>query len=513
MDSIDSIEINNDLVNQLDFCNFKVHRDTCKLNSSRVMSFSLFCANESNMLDWKDRYVFTQFRNFNHFLTLKNWEDVAIIHFIDKRIIDYKISYSQTILDFFNNIYTKYPNRYCIIIYDNCGEENSLIRQSKYFGTVVRFVPLIMKGLNSVYFRDAHSTIPCKTNSNKDYDNEWRMAWKNSDKKMWMYHSIYYKPKHVGYKSAAYAAAWAARRSLNEDRIWPIDLWNKTFGNVKDILDDSYGIDERIFLDVIKDYNYKGNSFFEDTFLVGAVHFIYLFLNPTNMLNFDTPFKTISQLKSIMNDTNDNIIKEKINDVIKYLNTKVLASDFFGYSYETFFSSITCMLYFITEFISLKYNKETNSSNDLLSSVSNITAKSPIMTLNDVWEFIEKIQKDLIQKFKLIDKTDPDISDFFNFINEKQFELIPPRYHIWEFLFTNLDIQDFSSILNAELAKKQEIGISKNNFVNEKCNFGKNLFIGNQFENNYILLSNKTLIDNLPQNHPFNQFNEPRSND
>jgi hypothetical protein len=76
---------------------------------------------------------------------------------------------------------------------------------------------------------------------------------------------------------------------MNQDTIFTLDEWEKTFGLIKKIdnsvwfKQESYGIDEKLFYIAMKYYRNTLNNknFIDDTYLVGITHFFYLFINPS----------------------------------------------------------------------------------------------------------------------------------------------------------------------------------------------------------------------------------------
>jgi hypothetical protein len=370
-------------------------------NKSEISKINKDGVDRDLIIEWYNRYPNTQYNKFIDFLNNKNWNDYNIIHFISKecsllpaiKFDNYKNNFvydiDNTISNMFLEINKIFPNRYKQYIYE-CPDflksieyefwnnEKKIVYKSKivtpYFGTLVRFLPLIMPNIDVVVFRDAHTTMP---NPNYNYDVEWKNFWiNNTNKKFWMYHWLNYNPVHADYKHAPFAATWAARKlNFSNTTIMTNEEWNLTFGDIKKIdnnvweYQEKYGIDERLFYKSINNYIDSENkkSFIENTYLVG--------------------FLTMDSIFSLNN--------------LLYENKTYLVQN----------SNKCNIINFIKEY-------------------SDMINRNPLdLTINEFFNLIESLQK--LNKLKESSSVD----DIFHNIITKQIYTIPTRWHIWNYLF------------------------------------------------------------------------------
>ena len=150
-------------------------------------------------------------------------------------------------------------------------------------GSIVRFFALQDPRFEIVLFRDAHSTLP---NRNYIYDRGWFDTWLTQNKKYWIYHGAFYNPPHFSGVKSGFAAAWGCRRSYDSDTIFTPTKYGEIFGFTNEDADlfykqTTYGVDERLLYRLYKDRNLV-----RDSYLVGIVHFLYLFKGQENPRNY-----------------------------------------------------------------------------------------------------------------------------------------------------------------------------------------------------------------------------------
>lgn len=371
-----------------DFCSFNRVQisgyGTDKINKSYLFSFSLFMgqkdkvySNPNELQNWINKYMFKQLDEFVFLLSNIDWKDYNIIHFVDYNM------FTQDLFTIFRDrlIHSQLllSNRYILYFY-NC----SAYSQYNFFGSLVRYFPLIMDNVEVVIFRDAHSTMP---NTKNQYDLEWKNTWLNKTvKKFWSYQSITYNPPHTYGNKAPYAAAWAARKLTGEGRILTGQQFNNFFDITKPFHDrpesGGYGIDERLFSLFMSSYKNTSNgaSFIDDSYIVGMIWLYYLFNSQLNPREF-----TI---------TNNNMLIRPLTSI----NT--------SYPY---LAESRCIIYYLL--------KEYALGLDTIA--------------DDAWSIIES-QQSPAQSSVLA----PNYRTYLDLIN-----LIPNRRFLWDFLFNvNLDV-------------------------------------------------------------------------
>jgi hypothetical protein len=329
-----------------------------KLRISKINKDGIF---KDLIIEWYIRYPITQYKKFKEFLNNNSWSNYSIIHFISKEcsllpsieynqlIQGYIYNRNSTISTLFLELNKLYPNRYKQYIYD-CPDfvkseeyefwnnEEKKIYKTKmvtpYFGTVVRFLPLIMPNINIVIFRDAHSTMP---NPKFNYDLEWKNFWiNNTKKKFWMYHWLNYNPQHADFKHVPLAATWGARKLSKNKTILTNDEWKLTFGNIKRInnntweYNEKYGIDERLFYKSINNYidSENNKSFIENTYLVGIVTMNsiissnkLMYENKTHLVQNSYKCDIINFIKEYSKMINRNPLDITVNEFFNFIET------------------------------------------------------------------------------------------------------------------------------------------------------------------------------------------------
>lgn len=286
------------------------------INTRKVFSFTLFLARPTSVFndtlssglekphtlrEWIRKYIVTQQQKFAQLLNDPNWSDFGIIWFIDAKLVRSRMKLDdsgQTIKQLVNKMTEEYPGRLAVL-----GFDCSNITDTVWYGSIVRFVPLVTGEFDVVIFRDAHSTIP---NPNNKYDRNWYETWYNLSgdefKKYWLYQMITYNPAHAKGEKVPFAATWSARAELTKDgELLPImspELWNGYFGDpdkdpgvyfpdfdtnqdVEQLAPGQYGIDERIFSQLIYE-----TEFLENSYIVGMTWLAFLFNSEANPRQF-----------------------------------------------------------------------------------------------------------------------------------------------------------------------------------------------------------------------------------
>lgn len=457
---------------------------------------------EPKIIEWYYKYGFKQYNKFLALLENKDWQDYCIVHFISPDVAtipfievnNSKYYYTNiNLLEYYcNTLLSKYRGRYFPLIY-KCNDfsiqkklivlkeqqlkiETLTLTKDPFFGSLVRFLPLIFPAVDVVLFRDAHQTMP---NNKNTYDLTWKNYWlNNTNKRFWMYTSIYYTPQHTNGEKTPFAATWGARKFKGEDSIFTIDQWVKTFGFLDTINNNSffkkegYGIDERMFYYVINNWiDYRDQSnFINNTYLIGITWIIYLFSHPSNIHEFgryNNPNATnITPSIETLKTTNPKIL----DDYIRPIN--------FMWTNTSYFNEIRCTLVYMIKFLS----------------------KTSIVTINSLWSIIEEKQRNLKNA-----NFDNSIDIFILF---KLYSMIPSRYHLWETLFDHdidetLEITTFLNNFSESLLRK------KLNIFNS-CDIVSKYFIGNDFDYNKYTDNIISILPNnipLPENHPLHNIN------
>ena len=488
---------------------------TVNSNYRQVFSFSLFITknimaefvsdlknNRSpslNVINWYIKYPLTQLQSFIRLFDNPNWQDYGIIHFLSSDLADlpiisrdsyqnvYYYNYGTSFSTMFRTEIEKI-NRYkysqylydCPNFYDKIETEVVSVSEQKikvrkvtsfYFGSLVRFLPLVLEGIDVVLFRDAHSTMP---NSSNNYDRQWHDTWlNNTDKRFWMYTSPWYNPPHADGEHVPFVATWGARTiNKTEKSIFSDLVWANTFGyldridNANWYKQEKYGIDERMFHYLFQYYKQYNKTFQMDCYFVGMTWIGYLFINPSN--------------------TNEYIRYENPNDpqkdkkpIVKDGNHVYLVPTSHGWGTQSIYSEIKCVLLFLLKQLAKEEHKPIEQ-----------------ITIDTFWKYVEQLQS-----LKLKDSVS---NTFFN----NSIELCPSRYHLWEYLFeTNFETSD-PLIPYVERFSRQ-LGYSKTFDISHSCDIVQKYFIGDVFDPSIFRYkhdedTNMDIPDNIivPVNHP-----------
>lgn len=448
------------------------------LNTRRIFSFSLFKSDHSsntgtsgqlgNSSAWAEKYALTQYNGFQELLSNPMWADFGIVWFLhDTLMSDSNIQADgMTVADMAMNIFNKFKNRVAIYVY-NCDE----ITQSPWFGTLVRYIPLITGGFEVVLFRDAHSSLP---NKNTPYDRQWFDTWMSLSgdefKQYWFYQMITYNPAHAGYNKVPFAGAWGARAASDDKNydypIISLELWNDYFFNPQQdwpvmVTDfdtkeqnvwlpavNSRGIDERILFKISQDTDFMDNAY-----IVGITWVVYLFKPEINPRDF-----------SIYYDKKIGTVGDSVFCLKK--NSIQAASAY------TYFPEARCILVYIAEIYGDGWQTR----------------------ICDLWDIIEKLQT-------------MQCSSRESLLLKQLAMLVPSKMHIWEQLFNVCASKSWCIQITNTL--EEVINANGGNSLNYKnmCNLVGDYLRGGKL--NYDqMINNKDLQDKqlhhitLPHDYP-----------
>ncbi len=352
------------------------------LNTRRIFSFSLFITKDiqdirRRMLknevisdtdkkkyqSWFDKYMNSQVLKFKELLDNPNWKDFGIVWFLEGTIKELFPDELKEVM----NIFKPYTGRIVLFRYVCTDVPNP------FYGSVIRYIPLTTGGFDIILFRDAHDTMP---NTKNNYDRDWLNTWLKTDKTFWLYQSIIYNPEHARGDRVPYAAAWGAQDREREKRpILSPQTWNEYFGNPsRDIQRGDYGIDERIFADLINNHT----EFIDESYIVGITWILYLFVPYANPRTFERVYN---------NQTNKWFLCKEQRGHSVYI--------------YTYFTEVRCVIYYIAEIYAQGLD-------------------TPIGTL---WDYIDWLQANLAEISK-------ENQLLFKLIN-----MAPSKAHLWEFLF------------------------------------------------------------------------------
>ena len=410
----------------------------------------------SGYVGWFHKYVAIQVDKFKTFLESSEWMEYDIIHFIDYFIINLPAPYlkdnkfyirkDRTILTFLRKELKKYKNRYAFLQY-KCNNfiNPETERHYNYFGSLVRFTALIIPEFDVVLFRDAHSTMP---NPNNSIDAIWRDHWlMGTNKKYWIYNMINYNPLHTLGERTMFAAAWGARKMEGERTIFPIDLWNSSFGYIKYIDQNDFftkathGIDERIILLLT-----RNKEFLDNSYIVGITWLFWLFFPQHNP-------RTLSRYKGDKQDK-EQIEVDEFNKIKLNVSEDGVPQNTKEYSIisgiQTYYKEIICTIKYINELLQERQKSKVN--------------------IDELWQYIEQYQEeecDDIMMCQLI---------------KKLTSIIPSRNHFWEYIF-DVDPKSsemFSMSLKEYLKSNKYFNTLKLDMDNI-CDVVRKYFVGGKF--------------------------------
>ncbi len=427
----------------------------------------------------------------------------------------------------------------------------SLTNSIGMIGSIIRFLTLQDPYFEIVLFRDAHSTLP---NRNYTYDREWYETWiYKTNKKFWTYHGVFYNPPHFAGLKSSFAATWGCRKMIGETSILLPENYKKIFGFDK--VDEeyfyhetSYGIDERLIYRLTKD-----PTFVEVTYLVGIVHFVYLIIGqddprkykvlenygpgevesvekgdltqmklnqfPTGILKgarvvFDEGFND-EELANKISQAGGKVGRSKIldkkdtvafiyNENLPFTTLYTAALDlklkvFTKQQFELYFFQNRKWLCREYNFIVPSYSFYVDLRCIVLHFIKFVVEYRNIsienVTLRDYFDVLDEVLRTPYFPNILVEQKLSNYS--IRLINS-----IPPRYHIWNFLF-NMEYNDNIPIL-------KYIEISAGNYINTStiCNINKYMWIGSDFNFDKYFFGNKMKTPipppeiTLPNNYP-----------
>lgn len=462
-----------------------------------------------NINSWYNRYGGTQYSKMKQLFMDNNWKEYGVIHFLSLETaflpwVEDGIYTNKTLSQHYLELNSQFPGKYKQYIYTcpnfqthtNITYWNHISRQKKnttittpYFGTLVRFLPLIIPGVDVVLFRDAHTTMP---NPYNNIDKRWCDYWLTTDKKFWMYHAPYYNPYHAYGEHVPFAATWGARRITNRT-ILTSKEWNDTFGNITHIdnknwyYKDSYGIDERMFYKSLSQYidSVNGKTFIENTYLVGMTHLFYLFLNPS----FPQDYSRFYENNSFINTTPTDLSKS-LGETINIHNNSVYTRNVkHWWVGRSMYNDIRCTLLSMLKEYSGKYGM-------------NITD----VKVNTFFNYIEHIQSEM--------------NTTGSYVERQMVYQLPSKYHIWEYIFDyDTHIVDKPMIPYLEEVSKGFEQESRGKPIMwdilNSCKLTTRMFIGDVFNlyPHYYFNSDDTRknlpnVNTLPEWHPLRNANK-----
>lgn len=497
-------------------------------NPKNAFSFSLFVSDKNvhaeiayecskgvsnvikpNITNWYNRYGGIQYSKMKQLFMDNNWKEYGVIHFLSLETaflpwVENGIYTNKTLSQHYLELNSQFPGRYKQYIYTcpnfqthtNITYWNHNLRQEKnttittpYFGTIVRFLPLIMQGVDIILFRDAHTTMP---NPYNNIDKKWCEYWLTTDRKFLMYHAPYYNPYHAYGEHVPFAATWGAKRK-NANTILTRKEWNLTFGDITHIDNknwyyrDSYGIDERMFYKSLMQYidSTNGKTFIENTYLIGITHLFYLFLNPS----FPQDFSRFYENNSFINTAPANLNKSLAETINVYNNSVYTRNVKHWWVGRSMYNDIRCTLLSI-----LKDYSDTHSIN-----IFDISCK-------DFFNYIERIQSDVNTNTSNVER--------------QMLYQLPSKYHIWEYIFD----YDTHIIDKAILPYLEEVSVGFEKESRGKpimwdilnsCKLTTRMFIDDEFNlyPHYYFNSDNTRkklpsINSLPEWHPLKNANK-----
>jgi hypothetical protein len=263
--------------------------------SRKVFSFSIFLTGQ-NTADWRGKYMVGQLNAIEGISRSNEWLDYGFIHFFElntlKSIFDLADAGDRENADIIKRVLMLMSTeRYRLFVY---SQPESL---SPYWGTVVRFLPMLMPEVDVVLFRDAHSTIPNSLEvpvPTRDgpmllnaLDRAWVTKWEQEPDKPYMFYTMAgYQPDHAMGFRRPLAGAWGAKKInglrliLGED-IFTTYLFNPKFAASAKGNNSVYGVDEQLLYNFITSPGIVGQSQF-----IGIVWLLYLFFPQTNLERF-----------------------------------------------------------------------------------------------------------------------------------------------------------------------------------------------------------------------------------
>lgn len=448
---------------------FATGDNSANIKTPNVFSFSLFATkkvadgfkkkDKSIIEGWMDGYCNKQLEKFEIFLNNDMWSDYCIIHFLDDAMGDL-IYKGVSIVDYITERMSQHRGRYVCIIY-SCNSAVSC--SSEYFGTVVRFTPLIMPDIDVVIFRDAHTTMP---NPKTDYDVRWKNTWMNkTDKKFWMYNMVDYNPDHNLGRPTMFAATWGARKIGREKVIFNKRMWDLFENGLIAVKSEKYGIDEKLLL-----YFVNRPNFLKDTYIVGITHTINILLPKVNKRQFQrlvVKGQTLDFFEEVKPKSMKQTWNVDIEDPEDLSDVENITS---------YYSDIVCLLYDMDRVM-----YETNGVHP---------------NLNDLYYNIELI------------KTNTD-NDYNSRLLKEVYDPVPSRWHLWNFVFDYEDMKKFTlESYYKNYGQDAEIMLDTVNY----CGLTKKYFTGGEFNyDKYMFIRSDRNHKKLPRDIVFpDGYNSPK---
>lgn len=386
----------------------------------KVFSFSLFLKGE-NTEEWRSKYPTNQLGLMRQIINEVIWNDYGFIHYI--HIDAFNSIYSHQalpqnarIISDINELLT--TGRYTLYVYDHLKD------MKLFWGTLVRYLPMIMPGIDVVLFRDAHATMP--NNAIGSFttregpvqcnllDRTWVDRWEAAPFKYMFYTMVGYQPTHAMGSRRPLAGAWGAKKlpgamAILTEEVFYRDLFNGELALSSVGNHTNYGVDEQLLYHFISTPEVSGEG---RAIYIGMMWLGYLFFPQTNLKKFIKRKTTLNY---------SNLTKETIEVCMGASN--ILPSD-------NFYTSARCIIFAAIQI----YGHEVRAiTNDSANPAGPWDGQPATMRVNEVIECMGRARHRAQQN---INVNTPEEIMFENMTH-----LIPDALNLWDSLFigTSLD--------------------------------------------------------------------------
>ena len=447
----------------------------------------------------------------------------------EKTTLMERITEYGTILDYIKYRFSndiKEPKRHRVGLYKYTFLDSGLsvtadgVKNSNGFlGSIAKFFVLQDPKFDVVLFRDAQ-TLP---NRNYLYDRKWYNQWIKGDKKFWVYHGVFYNPPHLkGIKSGS-ASTWGVRKTFHKQTsILSSEEFIKIF-EMTEKEDTSYGVDERLLYKLYGDPSFKSQAY-----LVGIINFYQILTgqaNPRLYVNcVGESGKNIAG-KRIMFDTNfnDDVLKEKfVKANSKIATTDALYKGTIGLIISNDKTQVSKLqldakdagipIFTVDEANNYFFDKQDLLCRPYTNSMSSTSFYTDMRCI-----FLEFAN--MAAQIKKVARENLSVKDFFEVLEDvlkspeepdvrikygqKLQKMLPPRWHILDYLFTmcdeDIDSKQFDQYLESVVG--DQINLST------ICNINKSLWTGDDFNfDKYFFGKGGKIPDQikLPEDYPSN---------
>jgi len=405
-----------------------------------------------------------------------------------------------------------------------------ILNSTGMLGSVIRFTVLQDPQFNCVLFRDAHSTMP---NRNYKYDRSWYNTWRiNTGYRIWTYQSAFYNPPHADGQKAPFAAVWGVcKRHPDSYSLFTDEEYRDIFGFQNEDAKlfygrTSYGVDERLMYRITNKPIWNNSTYF-----VGVTHLLYLVsgqdnprsyrifknrdsgtMNPDEMVNFQDN-KNMIKLPDIIDG---NVVT--VVDNLSQADRNLLQDLNFTISKTNIIDASINVVIVNNKDDNSQIIQDTNTYNRLnpnkipISSISEIkntyvTGENYICRKMDFILSSKAMYTDMrciflmaIQQFaselgkRPIDIT---VNEYFNKLDDyllnkvatnlftsNLIKMLPPRWNLWNFLFTSNGNNPPYFYDNNTMLSQFELPFNwGTDFFNLEniCNINRLFWIGNNF--------------------------------